>query len=457
MDSNKIIFRLSSLKYRLIAGMSQMKKALALLFCCWNLTVDAKEIPFAEAIDLAVERSPGVKSSEAAAKAQSHRHTSAWLNVGPKVTAEYNEVHFRDRLTAPFGDSVLLLRDKESKKGSLTIAQPITGGVTLIEKARLDGIRSDLADTNSELTKAAVAFTAAEMYLRVQQSEAYWQNSQEMVEAAQSQRKDAEAMYNAQRIHKGDFLKFELAVSQAKANAANAKANKDIALFALQESLSAGNDLTVPKLDANQEVDKLDLPEPEAAFQTALNKRKEVGQADKGVKAAELSRKFAYARFIPSVNVFAKLDRDFGEVSFGSEKNTHTVGLQASWDLWTNGADVYELRAASEEVAQAEAGISATNQQVRVEVMQALANLKAAYEALDLSREAVKQADESYRIEQAKFNSGSSTATELLLSQTSRNGAQVSLIAAIVDTRIHEFRMQKALGEMRPALAQKGK
>lgn len=88
----------------------------------------------------------------------------------------------------------------------------------------------------------------------------------------------------------------------------------------------------------------------------------------------------------------------------------------------------------------------------RVELTQADANLKASHEALALAELAVKQAEEAYRMEQARFRTGSRSATDLVLAESAQAGARGRLVLATANVWSWQWKLQKAAGVDAPSL-----
>lgn len=423
----------------------------------------AQALTFDQAITATLSASSRIKVAEYAMQAQVEKRRGAWANIGPRVSLGYNDVHFDKQQTARLlvaiqdGAGVyrdILLRDDRSTTGSVTVAQPLTGLFPLIAAAQNEGTLEELKNFELGRAQQDATFQTGESYLRAIAAKRLLVIAETSVAAAQSSLKDATALERAGRINRGDVLKLELAVSEARARVAQARAGADIALIALRESmgLSSNTQLVLP--DQLPEGNIPPIPPLEEAEQRALQTRPDIQQARLGKDLAAFGQKVAYSQFAPSVNAFVKYDRNFGELGGfgGGERHTRTYGITATWDIWNNGASVFSTRQAAEETARAEAAIKAAEEGVRLDVFQSIANLRAAQESLVLAQTAVKQAEEAYRIEQARFRSGARSATDVILAESSQAGARGRLVTAVSDLIVWNLRLQKALGASRPTL-----
>lgn len=407
-----------------------------------------------DAVARALETSPKVKAAQHDRDGQIERRRGAWSDVGPRVKAEYNQVRFEEAQKVNFGGNEIVLRPEETKTGSITIAQPITGAFALVDRARMEGTQEDVKDWALTLARSDTAFQTAEAWLQAYLSKKQLEIALASVAAAESQGRDASALERAGRLNHGDVLKLDLAVSEAKARAAQARAYNEVVRAALKEAVGLPQEAAVELTGELPAVADGDM-DPTAAFKQAKERRLELKMAEGGVTAAGFGKKLAYSNFSPAVNLFVKWDKNFGEpAGLGSsdKDTTRTYGVAATWELWNNGAHIFKVREAAEGVYTAEEGVRGADIKVRLDVQTAIANLRAARESLALAKVAVSQAEEGYRIEQARFRTGSRSATDTILAETSNASAKGRLVLAQTDLITWSMRLKKALGDEQPKL-----
>ena len=423
---------------------------------------DSISISINEMIQKAVQLSSQRMAAESDMNAQHYKAKQAWAGLGPRVSAEYSDARFDKKLekqiNTPAFSMTMPLRDDKARTGGITVAQPILGLYPLIQYANFENTQYDMKQAILKITEREIAFGAAEAYRHAQQAVEMMLITEASIRAAENQNKDAETLFRVGKLTRGDVLKIEMAILDAKAQAAKAEAMKETAFSALCEMLG----LSLPcalKLDLlNRDVTESVYPIPDlnTAITKALAKRIEITTANQGVDLAGFGKQLAYAKFTPQVNAFVKWERDF-VTEEKDQKNTRTIGFQATWDLWDNGSRFFAVYEASEQYAKAEAMKNDQEKKIRLEVYQAIENLKAAQETLSLARGAAIQAEESYRIEQVRFKSGASTTTDLLLSEAAQTKARSGYISTLTELDIQNMRVQKAIGEDRPITVQPSK
>lgn len=431
-----------------LAGLGYVAIA-AWLFGAPRSPVFAKdEITFEMAINQALQNSRKLQQSQQDLEGQRAARRSAWAMVGPKVQLAYNDVRYEEAQVLPIGPQPIVMRPKHVQAGSLTVLQPITGAYALVENGVLQGVQTRMKEAALQGVTAEIAFQAATMYLQTSQAERQAKIAKSALEASEAQLKEGLALERVGRIGKGDVLKFRLAVSQAKATVARATAARNIAQAALKQMLGIE---TVGDLALNGSIPALmtDSEPVDVAVKKALDERPEIRQANLAAESAGFSKKLAYAQFTPQVNIFAKWDKKFGDDDQDPERS---FGVQVTWDLWNNGASVFEIQRAVAQTQQAELGALQAADGIKLEVATQKENLVAAADGLAVAEATFEQATEAHRIELAEFRAGKSSASELVTAEFAKNSAEGQLVAAQTDLAVLQLRYQKAIGMVRPKL-----
>lgn len=415
--------------------------------------VAGRELDIQEVIDRSVERSPNVEQSRAERDAQREIKRSRMSFLGPTANVSYTEAHFDKAQTVALGaGDPITIRDDVTKTGSLQVVQPLTGLYAVTQYARLGGIQEDLAEEGLTVSKRDAAFNGALNFLDAYKAQEDVAITESSLLAQQSSYKDAQSQSRVGRLNQADLLKFQLALSEVGSRHALAIASRNIAFARLKQSMQ------VPLTDTF--VLKKQLPDVNqiAAAATGdvddvIKNRPEIKQAEIQTQVADFNKQVAYAKFIPNVNAFYQKDRNFGEVTgFGAEKDIDYYGIKVQWDIWSNGASIFETRAQGDLQVKAAAALVAAKDAIRLDVIAATENLKAAKEALKQWEDGVAQAEEAYRIDQIRFKSGQISATDLIQSEASRSNALGRRVAARTQYIAAALRAQIATGSELPKL-----
>jgi outer membrane protein len=255
-------------------------------------------------------------------------------------------------------------------------------------------------------------------------------------ELAQSQKRDSD-FANMERnglLARNDMLKAQLQTSTIEYNLDDALDNEKIAdvsmdlLLGLPEQTLLAPDSNAMRLT--------ETPEPIDTYEKeALQHRLDLDALSYQSKAAAVAVKTARADYYPTVAlssgyVAAKIPGIF------TITNAVTYGVAVQYDLssfWKTGAKVAQQRAREEETDASKAELE---DQVRLQVNQAYADYLTAVKKIAVSKKAIQQGEENYRITRNKYNNSLVTTTDLLEADVSLLQARINLELARADALV---------------------
>ena len=382
--------------------------------------------------------------------------------MGPRVDLSGSASNFDKPVVVGFGGPPLVARPGQLRSATLAIRQPITGLWPLWEKAKLEGTQEEIAGLDLEIKKIDAAFSAAEAYLRLQEASEKQRIADASIVATESQARDAASLVESGRIIKSDLLKIEIAKQEAKAARARAVADrqKSMANLAFLLNLPENtqilieplpqSDTKIKSISAASQVIVKQAVDLSHVYNQALEHRLDLKQVSLMINKAHHAQHAADTHFAPMVDAVVSWDRYYDRPPFATPVYTRTIALQATWQLWDNGSRVYAHREAAANIQKAEAAVQLAKDKLRLQLESVIADLQAATEALTAAEATVAQAEEAYRLDKARFNTGLVTATDLVLSETAQTRARGALISALTQVEILNLMTQKALGDARP-------
>lgn len=418
-----------------------------------SLVNQGTELTLNEAISRAMGKSYGVVTAENARDAAREAKRATFSGLGPSATVSYNELHYDEVQSTNFGGSEIILRDDVVKTGSLKVTQPITGLYGYIEGARSYSLSEDIAEEDLRTARVQAGFNGALAFLEAFRTEEQVRINEQKFVAAESAARDAEVVNRVGRMNRADYLKLQVNLSKAQSDLATAKAQRVKAIASLRQQLRMDPSEV---FYLNQE-----LPEPkitevavDQAIKEALDKNPVVKAAQMRAELVSFQKKAAYTEFIPRVDIFGQLDRNFGQLSgFGSpERDVQYYGIQASWTFWNNGASIFRTREAFAKTRAAEATAELAKDTARVGVISAIETLKASQQSLKLAELGKSQAEEAYRIDEIRFKNGSISATDQIYTLSIKSQAQGDFVSARTKLLSDYFNLQKEMGYDQPTL-----
>jgi outer membrane protein TolC len=203
-------------------------------------------------------------------------------------------------------------------------------------------------------------------------------------------------------------------------------------------------DLEEPKGSAKQSA-------PPAELEThALAQRPDLKRMRLEESAQEKSTAMAKAAFGPRINAFGSWQTDTSTVTW-SGGNNWTAGVELQFDLFAGGSKSAQLtreRATQERVA---AMRQAVEDNIRLEVRRAYYDADAAHQQVDVAQSAIKQAEESLRIQQNRYESGLSTVTDVLSVEEAAHRARTDYWSTVYRTAISDAALELATGTLTPS------
>jgi len=244
--------------------------------------------------------------------------------------------------------------------------------------------------------------------------------------AARSHVERARSLLAQGIVTRSDLLMAEVKAGELETRLMAAQGDSRLAVRRLAVALGTPNDTTLALPTA--------LPDPArlaalAADAEALQ-RADVEAAELGRQAAVQDVRRAGATLLPRINSFGRWDWNDPSALFGG-KPSWTVGVMASWSLFSGAGELVERRAAKARAAAATAMAEATNARAGLEAAERRNEVDVALASLAIAERAVGQAAEAHRIVARKYEGGLAAVTELFEASALETGTRVGRAAAL--------------------------
>ncbi len=149
--------------------------------------------------------------------------------------------------------------------------------------------------------------------------------------------------------------------------------------------------------------------------------------------------------YLPTLTLSAGHSR-FDVALFPSASNVSSLTLTASLPLWDNGQRELGILRARADRNVARAVRTDLELSAQRDVTQAYDGYQTAGAAWALAREATAAAQESYRVETARYRSGATTVVDLIIAQNNLGDAEAGLIQARYASRLARAQLEAILG-----------
>ncbi len=159
----------------------------------------------------------------------------------------------------------------------------------------------------------------------------------------------------------------------------------------------------------------------------ALNGRPELGQLDRQVSAAQARIKVANAARIPTLSLGMDGGIDDERYDFGSGSNFAVISLLLHWQFFDGGATAAAVRGARADMQRAAVQREQLEQQIGLEVEQALDALETSADSLATAEARSAAAHAGFRIASRKRDEGVINQVEFIDARSTLTGAELNL------------------------------
>jgi outer membrane protein TolC len=267
--------------------------------------------------------------------------------------------------------------------------------------------------------------------------------------AADSVRRAKEDLGVARELAKGGVIKeekvyrAEVQLAQTQRVLHAAEAAEAVALAAL--NLAIGLDVNAP----TRLVDTTDVPpfglSLGASLEAAVAQRRELAVARRTIQVAQEGVKVARADFAPRIVAEGVL-QEFQQDQFRGRVDLALGVIKLEWGVFEGGQRVAEVHVAESKIQAAMAQAQSIADTIAFQVNESYQRLQVASRAIDLSKPAVKQAQENYRLVKLRFAKGNATATDVVDAETVLTRAEQDYLNSIYDYLIALAQIDYALG-----------
>ena len=409
------------------------------------------------AVEAALKASPVIVAGRAATQEAEERIPQARAGFLPRL--DFTQSWQRGSHPVFVFGSLLAQRqfaEADFAVRQLNDPEPVTNvrGALALEQTIFDGGRTNAAVRSASLAVSAsraaerrarndLALATTRAYGRVLRAVAERRTADAAVAAAEEDAGTAEARRDAGTGTEGDVLAMRVHIAQMRARAIDANGSERIARAELNQLMNVPLErewsLQAP---AAPDGAPLDMP---ALIEAAIRQRPEVEEA---VVAADLSRQArrdAQGALLPSV--MAQGGYEWNDGRRASPAGAWIAGASLRVSLFSGGANIARVRAATHAMARAEAVRQQVDASVRVEVLTAVEQLKAARARQDVGTAAVVQARESHRMIRDRYEAGIAPATDVIRASTAVLDAEAQAINAIIDVVVGTAALYRATGQ----------
>ncbi|MES1254572.1 MAG: TolC family protein [Acidobacteriota bacterium] len=309
-------------------------------------------------------------------------------------------------------------------------------------------LQRDIAATTTDQAAATLALATTEAFGRIMAADAAYHAAEAALASGQEDLARATRRRDAGMATDADVLGLVVHVADLQQRGIQARGDSAIACAELNRLMGTAIDRefrVVEPAIADSVVGN--TPNVAALLAEADAARPELQRAAAAEQLAAAGRRQARAAFVPQVAAQAVVD--VGGTQFTDRQSSWLVGGELRWTFSTGGAEVAQMKAATEAGARARAEREDVRAAVQVEVVSALRRLESARARQAAGRAAANQARESQRIVRDRFDAGLASVNDVLQASTAVLDADSHRTSALVDVLVSDAMLRRALGRTR--------
>ena len=369
-----------------------------------------------------------------------------------KFTAAYRRLSEVDPFTisTPFGTFDISPSILNNYSTTVSVMQPLFTGFKLSGSAELAEQSANATSESYNKDKSDVIFNIKNSYWNLFKAMQLKKVADENVEQIKAHVNDAKNLMNAGLLTQNDVLKLEVQLSDAMYRQVDADNGVKLAMVALNNVMSISLNTEI-EIASETELNPKSYDDLNSLVTMASERRPEIKAADYLVKANEAGVKIAESGWYPQVSLVANY--------YYSRPNQRILPTKdrfdGTWDAGINlSLNVWDWLTTSHQTEQAEAALTQSidmmgsmKDNITLEVTQNYLNVNQAKQKIQISKQAVEQADENNRVTTDKFRNGLALSSDVIDAEVALLVAKTNYTNSIVDYELAKARLEKSIGQ----------
>jgi outer membrane protein len=414
-----------------------------------------KPLTLKESIGLALKQSVVVHAANEGIRGAEAQRKEAFTGFLPKFSTSYSYTRLNEDPFVVFPNAppliaagALITGTKDNYNWSIEARQPLFAGGGISANYEANRLGEDIARVEETTVRKDLVQEVTVAYFTILKAGRILDVAKQSVARLTSHRDMAQGFYDAGMIPRNDLLAAEVELANGR-----------------QSHLRAGNGLemaksrfnTLLRRGINTPVDVEDIlaeepaPTPlEACIAAALENRPEIRSSQLRVRQAQSVVKISESEYYPNVSLIGNYSR-YGDTPgvagsiYKDQENWYVMTI-ANWNFWEWGRTKNRVDAGQRRENQAADALTNTRDQIILEVKSAYILLHEAATQLQVTKTAIVQAEENFRINTERYQEQIGTATEVIDAQTLLTKARSDYFSALGDFHINRARLERAMG-----------
>lgn len=341
-------------------------------------------------------------------------------------------------------DSIL-----NSTSMQLSLQQPLFTGFALESLSRAARFSARAARQTYVRDRNELVYSIQNAYWTLVRANELKKLLDESVQTIQAHHEDVRRLFEQGLAKNNDVLKVQVQLASTRVSQLEAANGARLAMMSLSSVLGLALDTEIEPL-SRPVITPEDQTQADAAVERAIRERPEMKAVADQIEAARAGLRAARSGYYPQLYLvgnytYANPNTRIQPIQT-KFRDTWDVSLALSFDLWNNRSTTFQVRQALARLEQAKAGQAQLRDGIVLEVRKSQYDLQQALLKIELAGEAVRQAEENYRITHERFKAGLTTNSELLDAEVFLLQSKVSRTEALIEFEMARAQLAKSLG-----------
>lgn len=347
----------------------------------------------------------------------------------PTIDVTANETLLRYQQGAIFGDLSVFTGEKESLSYGINVYQTIYDFGARASYYNASKLSFDVTKLDIDRIKNLVALDFINAYLDLLETEKLILIAEKEIERFESHLKVAQSLYEEGVITKNDLLQAEVKLSDVKQQLLTTKNLRAVNASRINNILSfpLTNKIQVTDISNNSPFDF----ELVNAWEAVLKQRPELKIIDNQIKINDMEERAKKSAYYPSL--YAQGGYNYTENRYLLYEDNWSLILGINFNLFSGGSTKAELSKLQYRKKQLLEQKEKLLEDIKLELEKNYLEMKNADEKINVTKDAISQAEENLRINKLKYEEGIGTATDVVDAITLLTRAETNYYTAMYE------------------------
>lgn len=340
--------------------------------------------------------------------------------------------------------------------GAITLTQPIYMGGKIVAMNKITKYAEDAARelTNNEEENVIYAVDAA--YWQVVSLKSKQKLAENYVALLDTLQRNVTLMVEQGVATRSDLLSVDVKLNSAKVDLTKVDNGLALSRMALAQVCGLPVDSDMRLVDeVSPDIDRLArqilMPADEYDMEEVYSRRSDLRALMRGIDVTEQKKKLALSTMLPNVALVGSYSFSNPNMFNGFSKRfggAFSVGAMVTIPIWHWGGNYYKYKAADTDVTVMKLQYEDAKEMIDLQVNQASFRAQESVKTYEMTKSNLDKASDNLRCANVGFREGVSTSTTVMEAQTAWLKANSEYIDAMIDIRLCDTYLRKALGTL---------